>query len=100
MKKVRNRLNKGISPWDIKLLYEAVGEITKSNIFNPWEAKTFADGWTSALNLHRDCFHDFMLPQPLIKNDLENVKGMVTIARNLLKRIETTILSSGTVNDY
>ncbi len=100
MKKVNTRLRKHLNPWDIKLLYEAVDEIIRRAFSDNWERKIFINGWRSAINLHRDCFHDFLLSPTLIKDAIDNVKGMIKISKELLKRIEISLFSSDTVNNY
>jgi len=100
MKEVRQRLNGKRNPWDISLLYKAVDEIAKNIFSDEEEAKIFRDGWRSAMDLHRDCFHDFLLSKDMIKDAIINVKKMIAISQDTLKAIEEYIISSGTVNYY
>jgi len=101
MKEVSKRLREKRSPWDTKLLYDAVEEITcGSNVFSEEEAKIFRDGWRSAMALHRDCFHDFLLSPSMRRDAIEDVKKMVETSEKLLKRIEEAIMSSATVNTF
>ena len=98
MEEVKERINKKLSPWTTKLLYDAVEEI--ANNLDDEQARIFRNGWRSAMDLHRDCFHDFLLTPSMIVDAIENVKKIVEISKNLLKNIESLLLSSTTVNEF
>ncbi|RLI79631.1 hypothetical protein DRP04_08980 [Archaeoglobales archaeon] len=99
IQKVRQRLHGRTSPWDTRLLYEAVEEIVcGSGVFSEEEGKIFREGWRSAMSLHRDCFHDFLLPHSMMRDCVDNVRRMVEISKSKLKRIVENMMSSVTVN--
>jgi len=89
MEKVLERIDEEITPWTTRLLNKAVDEIL-SNI--RWEDTEyegiFRDGWGAAVALHRQGFHDFELTLRDILHKVRKVKGMIALAKDILRNIE------------
>jgi len=96
MEKVKEMLAKNQNPWNIYLLNKAATEI--SNNLSEEEAEEFRRGWQSAFDLHRDCFHEFLLTEVMIFDHIKNIKRMIEISKNMIKEIEKLFSSFKTAN--
>jgi hypothetical protein len=90
MQEVSKRIIKGQTPWTAYLLNEAVNEIIiNTNLRDTNFENIFRDGWRAAVTLHRECFHDFELTPPDISHEVRKIKGMIKIAKEILRRLES-----------
>ena len=79
------RLHLGPPP----LLNKAVDEILSNIRWEDTEYEViFRDGWGAAVALHRQGFHDFELTLRDILHEVRKVKGMIALAKDILRNIE------------
>ncbi len=98
MKRVKERIMKKENPWDIRLLYEATKEIAK-NIGEP-HGEIIRRGWRSALDLHRDCFHEFLMTDQHIKDSVDDVETLFNEAKKIMKEWERNEMMFATINTF
>ena len=95
MEMVRVRIMKGLTPWTTILLNRAVDEIIENA---GWRETTleriFRDGWSAAIRIHREGFHDFELTPAGILNEVRKIKDMISIARSILSEYEDHLTTS------
>lgn len=94
--KVKKRYSKKRNPWDTGLLYEASAEISEN--LGGDLGEMVRRGWRSGFDLHRDCFHEFLMTPHDINDAISDVKTLFKLAKDIIQKWNINTMSFATIN--